>query len=143
MAEVVGMTMGLRTLEETQSVDDLLLSVIDETLRHVFKEAGTKVIYGYITNKCHLKREEIAKKPEIFSAGLESLLVSAARVIENLILKKLYRELGLKFEEKKGYEFSDYIEELKAKWDVNGRQARETTLPFEGAILQENGGGNL
>ena len=137
------MTRGLRTLEKTWSVDDLLLSAVDETLRQVFKEAGTKVIYGYITNKCHLKREEIAKKPEIFSAGLESLLVSAARVIENLILRKLYRKLGLKFEEKKGYEFSEYIKELKAKWDVDGRRTRETTLPFEGAILQENGGGNL
>jgi len=116
------MTMGLHTLEKTQSVDDLLPSVVDETLRQVFKEAGTKVIYSYIENKRHLKREEIAEKPEVFSAGLESLLVSAARVIEKLILKKLYRKLGLKFEKKKGYEFSDYIKELRAKYDVEERR---------------------
>jgi len=36
-------------------------------------------------------------------------------VIENLILKNLYSKLGLKFEEKEGYEFSDYIKELRKK----------------------------
>jgi len=60
-----------------------------------------------------LRRGEIAEKPEVFSAGLERLMVSAARVIEILILKNLYRRLGLAFEEKEGYEFSDYVKELR------------------------------
>ena len=41
------------------------------------------------------------------------LMVSAAHVIEQLILKNLYRRLGLKFEAKAGYEFPDYIRELR------------------------------
>ena len=40
-------------------------------------------------------------------------MVSAARVIEQLILQKLYARIGLNFEEKKGYKFSDYIRELR------------------------------
>ncbi|MFQ6032456.1 MAG: hypothetical protein ACE5K2_05990 [Candidatus Zixiibacteriota bacterium] len=109
------MTKRLRTIEKTGRLGDLLLSVVNETLRQVFKEAGAKVIYSYIENKCHLKREEIAEKPEVFSAGLEKLLGSAAPVIENLILKKLYRKLGLEFEEKKGFEFLDYVKELRKR----------------------------
>jgi len=112
LAEVVGLTKRLYAME---TLDDLLLKVIDETLRQVFRETGTKVIYDYLTNNSHLKREEIAEKPEVFSAGLERLMVSAAPVIEKSILKNLYHKLGLKFEENEGYEFSDYIKELKKR----------------------------
>jgi len=113
VAEVVEVTKRLRIVEKTGSLDDLLLSVVDETLRQVFREAGTKVIYDFLENNSHLKREEIAEKTEVFSACLEGLLVSGAPVIEKLILKNLYRKLALKFREKKGYEFSDYIKELR------------------------------
>ena len=62
-----------------------------------------------------MKLKEVAKKPEVFSASFERLMVSAARVIEQIILKNLYSRLGLKFEEKQGYEFADYIMELRGK----------------------------
>lgn len=109
------MTEQLRTVEKTVSMDNLLLSVVDETLKQVFKEAGANVIYDYLGNKCHLKLEEIAEKPEVFSAGLKGLLSSGAPVIENLILRNLYSKVNLKFREKRGYEFSDSIKELKEK----------------------------
>jgi len=64
-----------------------------------------------------LKREEIADKTEVFSAALEKLLSSAKPAIEKMILKNLYHKLELKFEEKKGYEFSDYIKELRDKYE--------------------------
>jgi len=113
MVEVIGVTKRLRTVEKTGRLDDLLLSVVDETMLQVFREAGTKAIYDYLENNIHLKREEIAEKPEVFSAGLERLMVSAAQMIEKMILRNLYRRLGLEFVEKKGYEFSDYIKELR------------------------------
>jgi len=99
----------------TGSLDDLLLTAIDETVKQIFKEAGAKVIYNYLENKYHLRIKEIASKPEDFSAGLEKLLSSAAPVIEKLILKNLYSKLHLTCEEKEGFEFSDYLEELR-KW---------------------------
>ena len=113
-AEVIEVTKRLYAME---MLDDLLLKVVDETMKQVFRETGAKVIYSYLGNNSHLKREEIAEKPEVFSAGLESLMVSAAQVIENLILENLYRKLGLKFKEKKGYEFTDYIEELRKRFE--------------------------
>jgi len=129
VAEAIGMTKRIRTAEKTgvssgmkregeigekkEKLDDLLLSAVDETMNHVFREAGTKVIYDYLENNSPLEREEIAEKPKVFSAGLERLLDSSAPVIEKMILKNLYSKLGLKFEEKKGYEFSDYVKELR------------------------------
>lgn len=128
VAEVVGMTKRLRTMEgmsvsvaktesktddKVERLDEILFDVVDETLKRVFKEAGAEAIYNYIENKCHLKREEIAEKTEVFSAGLERMLGSGALVIEKLMLKNLYRKLGLKFTEKEGYGFSDYVKELR------------------------------
>jgi len=96
-----------------ETLDDLLLKMVDETMREVFSGAGSKVICDFLQNNCHLKPEEIAEKTEIFSAGLRRLLGSGALVIENLILKNLYSKLGLKIEDKKGYGFSDYIKEVR------------------------------
>jgi hypothetical protein len=112
VVEVIGMTRQFGTLEKTGRLDDLLLSVVDDTLKQVFKEEGAEVIYDYLKNSSNMKREEIAEKPEVFCDALERLMVSAARMIELMILKKLYSKLGLKFTEKEGYGFSDYIKEL-------------------------------
>jgi len=126
VAEVIGVTKRLRTVEKMGSLDDLLLSVVDETLRQVFRETGIKVIYGFLENNSHLKQEEIAEKPEVFSAGLEMLMVSAAPVIENQILKNLYSKLGLKFVEKEGYDFSGYIKELRKGFNEGGKNGRSS-----------------
>lgn len=95
--------------------DNLLLSVLDETIKQVFNETGTKIIYDYLRDNCHLNREEIAEKPDVFSTALDKLLGSAAPVIEKLILKNFYREFGLEYEEKEGYAFSDYVRELRKR----------------------------
>jgi len=108
-----------RVCEGAERFDDLLLDAVDEKLKEVFKEAGAEVIYKFLGNKCHLKREEIGEKTEDFSAGLKSLLGSAAPMIEKLVLKNLCSKLGLRFEEKEGYEFSGYIRELKGKGEVD------------------------
>ena len=59
-------------------------------------------------SRAHLKLEDIAEKPEVFFVSLKTFLGSGTPVIEKLTLKNLHLKLELKFEEKKGYEFSDY-----------------------------------
>jgi len=98
-----------------ETLDNLLLKVVDKTMKQVFTETGTKVIYDFLENNSRLKREEIAKKPKIFSTGMKKLLGSGAPVIEKMILKDLYSKLELKLEEKDGYEFSDHIKELRKR----------------------------
>lgn len=106
-----------KQLYAMETLNDLLIKAVDETIKQVFNEDGTQVIYSYLGNNSHLKRKEIAEKPEAFSAGLKRLLGSGAPVIEILILKNLYRKVGLKFEEKEGYEFTDYVKELRKRCD--------------------------
>lgn len=90
----------------------MLLEAVDETFTHVFREAGAKAVYKFIENNCHLKREEIAERPDVFSAGLEKLLGSGAPVLQDLILKKLCCKLELKPAERDPSDFADYIKEL-------------------------------
>ena len=96
----------------------MLFDVIDKTMRQVFRDAGVQVIYDFLEKNSRLKPEEIVEKPEAFSAGLERLLGSGALVIEKLILKNLYRKIDLKFEEKKGFAFSDYVKDISLKGEV-------------------------
>jgi hypothetical protein len=103
----------LNMVEKRKNWNSYFAEAVDDTLKQIFKEDGAKVIYEFLENHSSLKLEEVADKPEVFSASLERLMVSAARVIEQTILKNLYSRLGLKFEEKPRYEFSDYIRELR------------------------------
>jgi hypothetical protein len=86
---------------------------VDETLKQIFKKEGARVIYDFLENKSCLKLEDVADNPEALSASLETLMVSASQVVELTILKNLYSKMGLKFEEKNNYKFSDYIKELR------------------------------
>ena len=88
---------------------------LNQALATIFKEEGLRVILTCLENKCHLNRRRIAEEPEDFSAGLDWLLSSARPMVEKLILENLYSKLELKFEEKEGYKFSDYVKELKEK----------------------------
>jgi phage gp46-like protein len=103
----------LDVFDKRKDLNIFFTEAVDDTLKQIFKEDGAKVIYEFLENHSRLKLEEVADKPEVFSATLERLMVSAAHVIEKMILKNLYCRLGLKFEEKKGYEFPDYIRELR------------------------------
>jgi hypothetical protein len=100
-------------VENRKDLNIYFAETVDDTLKQIFKEDGAKVIYEFLENHSRLRLKEIAEKPEVFSATLERLMVSAAHVIEKMILKNLYRRLGLKFEEKRGYKFPDYIRELR------------------------------
>jgi hypothetical protein len=104
---------GHNKVENSGDWSNIFAEAVDDTLKQIFKEDGARVIYEFLENHTRLKLEEVADKPQVFSESLEKLMVSAARVIEKMILKNLYSRIGLKFKEKSGYEFSDYIKELR------------------------------
>jgi len=104
-----------KSTEEGQKLNDVLAQVIDNTLKQVFKQPGTEVIYDYLQKTQDLKIKEITDKPELFSESMRKLLGSAAPVIEDLIIRNLYVRLNAEFEDKDGCEFSYHIRELREK----------------------------
>jgi hypothetical protein len=104
---------GLDSEKKQKNWNIFFANVVDDTLKQVFKEDGTKVIYDFLENQAQLKLEDAVDKPEIFSDSLKKLMLSAATIIEQHILKNLYSKLGLKFEEKADFQFADYVKELR------------------------------
>jgi PAS domain S-box-containing protein len=111
--------------------DAMLLEVMDETLEQIFKGVGVEVIHASFEKNFQLKREEIVKNPDRFSAGLERLLGSAAVVIEKLIIKNLHRKIGFDYVETEDFQFSDSVNELRWKISLIEEKANEDSRKEE------------
>ena len=100
-------------MELEVNFEKTLVRTIDTQLKQVFGETGASVIYQYLQSTLSLRQEEIPRKLETFSEGLNRFLNSGARVVEKVILDGLYSDFGQEFQFKEGYSFADYVEELK------------------------------
>lgn len=104
----MGVLMG-RRIEFERS----LVRTIDMQLEQIFGEKGKSVIYSYLQSALSLRQEEIPKRLDVFAEGLDKFLSSGAKVVEKVILDELYSDYGQDFQFKQGYDFADYIKELR------------------------------
>lgn len=95
----------------------MLLDCVDEGLS-VLGNEPKQAVYQYLSTIQSLDREQIPDKVEEFSTGLRKALGSASRVIERLILKKLFQRLGSTFRETADLEFTDYVTEAKRRFEI-------------------------
>jgi len=106
---------GMAQMKSMKEFEKILLETIDESMAQVFGNTSTEVIYDYLKGNHKLGKETIPENLEIFSSSLEKMFGFGAILLEKLVLKKFYTKLGLKYEEKEGYKFLDYIKELKSQ----------------------------
>jgi hypothetical protein len=104
-------------LSKTQSFNELLLDCIDEGLSILGTEPKLAV-YQYLSSIHALDREQIPEKVDEFSAGMRKALGSASKVIERLILKKLFQKLGSNFRETSNLEFVDYVMDARRRFEL-------------------------
>ncbi|MGB9024301.1 MAG: hypothetical protein WCC94_12830 [Candidatus Bathyarchaeia archaeon] len=97
---------------ESSGLKEVLLHAIDDGLA-VPGEIVRTAIYDRIERSYQLRREEIPEKLETFHRGLQELLGAAAKVMEKLIAKNLYRRLGLSFVEHANWNIVDYVNHAK------------------------------
>lgn len=95
--------------------DELLFDATDTTMKLVFGESASELIYRLMERRALLKREEIGKKIEVFYSYLGMLLGSeGARIIQNTSLKRLCLKLRREYEEMESYfSFLDELYEIK------------------------------
>lgn len=96
-----------------ESVDNLILETMDSVLRKILGEGSAEIITLYAKKSYSIKGEETLKRVEALAEALRKILGFSSTIIENLILNSLYSKLELKFEDKKNYEFLDYIKDLR------------------------------
>jgi hypothetical protein len=98
--------------KEKNTFEKALVEAVDEGLL-MLGESGREVIYFRLKHSYALGKEDIPSHPEIFVGCLRKIFGSGARVIEKAVIKSLYRRLGLKFAEKEGFDFFEYLREAK------------------------------
>lgn len=97
--------------------DELLFEATDGTMRRVFGERGSDLIYRLMERHALLKRKEIARNIEAFYSHWEKLLGSeGTRIIQATSLRCLCLKLRREYEEVETY-FSilDELYEIKFK----------------------------
>ncbi|HEV2118753.1 MAG TPA: hypothetical protein VGS11_01400 [Candidatus Bathyarchaeia archaeon] len=104
-------------MSRTQSFGQLLLECVDEGLSVLGNEPRLAV-YQYLSTIQSLDREQIPDRVEEFAAGLKKALGGASRVIERLILKKLFQQIGSTFRETADSEFVDYVQDAKRRFEI-------------------------
>jgi hypothetical protein len=104
-------------LSRSQQFSEVLLDCVDEGLS-VLGNEPKQAVYQYLATIHSLDREQIPDKVNEFSAGLRKALGSASRVIERLILKKLFQRIGSTFRETADLEFTDYVMDAKRRFEI-------------------------
>jgi PAS domain S-box-containing protein len=99
--------------EASQQFDSIVLDAFDEALLAV-GESSRRLIYQSIEKKFHVRREELPKKPETLHKTLENMLgASATKIVEDMITKKVYDKLGLRYEKRDRSTLIDYLDDSR------------------------------
>ena len=89
-----------------------LLKAVEDGLL-ALGESPKEVIYYYLKANFQLKREDIPEEAEQFDKALNSIFGPGAEIIERYIVKDLYQQLKLNFEEKEDFGFVDYLRQAQ------------------------------
>ncbi len=81
----------------TKHRNNKISETVDNTLKKIFGNEATHLIYTYLENNYSLRQNEIDEKIELFAKGLEEFLRTGAYVIEMKILEDIYSRHGLTF----------------------------------------------
>ncbi len=75
-------------------------------------------MYQYLLTICSLPRDDIPGRVADFAAGLRKSLGGASKVIERIILRKLFQKAGSSFREAMDTEFTEYVAEAKRRYEI-------------------------
>lgn len=101
----------------SESFDQLLLESIDEGLS-VLGSEPQQAVYHFLLTICALRREEIPNRVSDFASGLKKALGGASKVIERVILKKLFEKTGSAFREVPESDFGQCVADARRRFEV-------------------------
>ena len=98
----------------SQRFDSAVLEAVDYGLA-ALGETVRQAIYSYIEMKYQVKRQEVPEKLDVFRKASGGLFGAGAKVVEKLIVRKLYSKLGLSFEEHENWTLVEYVDDVKKR----------------------------
>jgi len=75
-------------------------------------------LYQYLLTICSLPREEIPNRVADFCGRTEEVIGWASKVIERIILRKLFQKTGSSFRETIDTEFTEYVADAKRRYEM-------------------------
>lgn len=128
---------------DRQKFGEALLNAVDFAF-HSLGESCQQALYFHLEKTFRIERSEIPNKVEEFDNALKSIFKDGAICLERLMLKKLWGELGFKFEEKHGFDFVEAVSKVRSM--ASGKESLVTFSDFreEGSVVKsKRGGGKL
>lgn len=102
-----------------KTLDSLLADSMDQVLGELLGKKAKEAIYDCLERNYLVARDDIPKDIEKFFSLTEEVFGKGSKTIARCIMKRLWEQLGWKFTDVPGFEFSDYLEAAR------GRIARE------------------
>ena len=119
--------------ERTQAFSQILLECIDEGLS-VLGNEPREAAFQFLRTICSLPRDEIPDRIPDFAAGLKKALGGASKVIERVILRKLFERTGSTFREIPDSDFNDYVLDAKRRFEIVSHRRED---PVESSRLKK------
>jgi hypothetical protein len=133
--------------------DELLLQVIDRTVRYTFGDTNADIIYDYLEKKgCGF--HEIPAKLIVFSEELRNIVGSGrgqflgvAPILEEAILELLCAELKTKYDRQSSGSFADQVKKLEEFYEkrnivsqsMRKNSSQEHVSPYTIAVTEGGG----
>lgn len=96
-------------------LDRCIVAAIDEACEVLGDELFKSAFYYQVARR-GIRREEIPQKLEAFQNVVSELLDGGNRDFERLMAKRLYGKLRLAFEKIDDWDFVDYVDEARIKF---------------------------
>jgi hypothetical protein len=113
---------GLMTVEDVdfqRYFDDS----INEALTDLFSDKVRTAFYTYLEKGFSIPREEIPIRINDFESAMEKTFGLSSKTIAKVIVRKLYRKLGLAFGEDSGDGFEGYVLAARTKRNARAKSA--------------------
>ncbi|MEM3676838.1 MAG: hypothetical protein QW176_01675 [Candidatus Bathyarchaeia archaeon] len=69
-----------------------------------------EAVYRHMDKRYSVARDEIPDRPGEFAEALRDMLGAGAEVLLKFMARRFYAKLGLRYEEKPGWNFKEYVE---------------------------------
>jgi len=115
---------------QSSAFDRLLLDSITEGLESLGHNMAHVILY-HVEQREGVSKEEMVDDVDLFVEGLWEIFGEGARVIEGLIVEKLYSRLGLRRAVSTDRSFQEYVEDAKKLLLFKGKGDQSTTIPHE------------
>lgn len=112
---------------QNNAFDYLLLESVDETLSDLLGRRSRDLIYDHLATQYRYGREELPGKIYEFYEFLESTFASGGKTVGRTIVRRLSDKLGYEFVNVPGFEFYDYLDALRARYERSTKMRDQAT----------------